>query len=228
MVKIAASLISVAIILTQFECGLTGRLVRDEHILRHPELANEYAPGYWRAWSFCSKGKAATELSVKVHKSQGLHKDDSGLLGVGITCWDSKQTEYKAERIGESVPGDIVNWTLTYWSTYASCPVGTFANEFNFVTQTSQGDGDDTSARGIELKCTGGEELIRPLQFEQPLTSIVWSGYTKCPGEKVICGVSVKREEDEKKSKDKIGLGDVRFYCCDPYEEPEQEPCLVC
>ena len=228
MVKIAASLISVAIILTQFECGLTGRLVRDEHILEHPKVEKEYAPGFWRAWVFCSKGKAATELSVKVHKSQGPQEDDSGLAGVGITCWDLEQTEHQAERIGESVPGDIINWRLTYWSSSATCPVGTFANQFDFATQTHQKDDDDTSARGIKLKCTGGKELVQPLEFEEPLKNIIWSGYKKCPSEKVICGVSVKREENEKESEDKIGLGDVRFYCCDPNEEPEPEPCLVC
>jgi len=157
--------------------------------------------GSWQPRAFCRPGTWAVGYRMRVESSQG-GGDDTALNSVQLLC---KDPNTGATESVSSYDGIWGNWYNT-----ASCAAsGQFLNGAHMRIESSQGGGDDTAANNVEFSCTDSSTVQAP--GGQGWGS--WLGWSSCPAQSAVCGLSI-RFEGSQGSGDDTAMNGLELLCC--------------
>jgi len=172
-----------------------------------PEPVGLLFPGRWGEWGrteYCGgaayKGYAVNfELRIESNQgggSGGAH-DDTALNSICLNC-----------NTGETICSKEGSWGG--WYSADGCNKG--FTEAQLQWEADQGDGDDSAANDLKLKCSNGDWL--GVYGPGP----GWGTWTtkKCQEGQVICGLRTKVDpwDDQSGHKDDTSLNGVELKCC--------------
>ncbi|CAH2272684.1 Hypothetical predicted protein [Pelobates cultripes] len=183
------------------------------------EVPNGAQWGTWGTLDKCAPGTVAKGFTLKVQGMQGLY-DDTALNGIRLHCSELKmrissrsmrdhgtdEPKGAARRVQLKELPKVTDrwgkWGPTFW-----CPYG-YLMAFSLRVEGSQGQGDDTAANNIKLKCSDGSILEG--------NGLYWGTYGDWSSNCTmgVCGIESK-VEDSQPVGDNTALNDVRFTCCD-------------
>ena len=94
------------------------------------------------------------------------------------------------------------------WHGRVKCEAGEFLYAAQLKSESNQGDGDDSAANSLNMKCTDDKVLTGDgSRFG------TWSSWVSCPKNAAICGIKARIQRSETNG-DNTGLNEVYFYCC--------------
>jgi len=160
--------------------------------------------GEWKAAEKCPNNGKVNGFKLRVEENQGEDGDDSALNGIWLKC----------------NTGDIlkIDGYWGSWGTWKNCPPGDYFTGARIRSEESQGDGDDTAANDLNMRCkTDGWKEGKGQTWGS------WGGATQCAGDQWICGLQVKMEPPQGQEKDDTALNQVKFACCDIPEIVKQK-----
>lgn len=163
-----------------------------------PDFPGNYSPtdGYWGVWGSkerCPQGQYVDSYRLKSEDSQGGNGDDTALNGISLHCSG-----------GSSITSTVSEWGSWGYPAYCSGPAIGFAIQI----ESPRGDGDDTAANDVALKCRNGNEA----RAEAKTHWGNWSNYQYCPAGQVIVGLMTRVEKDQG-GDDDTALNGVRMLC---------------
>ncbi|XP_020496088.1 vitelline membrane outer layer protein 1 [Labrus bergylta] len=161
--------------------------------------------GNWTWPEMCPKDFFAVGFSLRVESNQ-YGADDTALNGIRLICAkdDSRSFLYSVE----SHTGYFGEWSSPQY-----CPSGVLTS-FQLRVESHRGlFGDDTAANNIRFRCSSNPLLEGP--------GMQWGEYgywSETCNDGGICGIETKME-DYQLGLDDSTLNDVRFHCCDKYQQ---------
>ncbi|XP_028325757.1 vitelline membrane outer layer protein 1 homolog [Gouania willdenowi] len=161
--------------------------------------------GGWTWPEMCPPHFYAVGFSVRVESNQ-YGSDDTAMNGIRLIC--SKDEDRSFLYSVESHTGYFGDWSAPQY-----CPRGVLIS-FQLRVEPHRGlFGDDTAVNNIKFRCSSNPTLEAP--------GMDWGEYgtwsTEC-SDGGICGIETKMEEYQYGLDDST-LNNVRFHCCDRYQQ---------
>lgn len=154
--------------------------------------------GDWGPTEYCPSNSYATGFAIRVEYP--IDGDDTALNAIQLYCRSGSNNEVGT--ITSSVQ-DFGEWTGK-----RQCRNGRL-NAIRMRVEGNQGgNGDDTAANDLDMRCENGEELRGGGTGWG-----TWSSWQNCPSGQIICGIQTRVEGKQGKGDD-TALNDAIFYCC--------------
>jgi hypothetical protein len=161
--------------------------------------------GDWTDYVFCPPGQWANGYKMRVEANQGEHADDTALNAIELECV-SPLGQSTSVRAHEGLWGD--------WGSTSTCPSGSYLQKARMRIERDQGSGDDTAANNIEFTCSDQSSRLAI-----PSNQGAWGDVgaeVGCPGNMVVCGISVRFEANQGEGGDDTALNGAKLACCSP------------
>jgi len=161
--------------------------------------------GFLRQAKYCNSGTYAVGFTQRVEQSQD-GGDDTALNSVNLLCATSPEAEVT----------DRVSSHDGFWGEWTREPArcNGFVTGARLRLESDQGGGDDTSANGIQMSCSAGEDINADNdgpwgEYDRPEDT-----WRSCPENTKVCGLRIQLEEKLSGRRDDTAMNGLELYCC--------------
>jgi len=165
--------------------------------------------GYWGSGATCPRGTYVTGARLKVQgpKEAKDSGDESGINAVEFKCASSLNAKLDSQV--STVEGRDGTWTP-----WEMCPKGQYLYSLRSRGKAPVPGMDNAGLEGLEFGCRKPDlSEVAKLSFKAETVEAKhgWSKELRCEARERICGAQANLVKD---GKDKMGVADIRFYCC--------------
>jgi len=163
--------------------------------------AAEGAWGEWKQSFYCKPGSYAIGYRMRVESSQG-NGDDTALNSVQLYC--------------SAPPGGLPEFISSYdglwgsWYPEALCGASGYLMGATVRMEAPQGSGDDTGANDVQFTCSNGGTITAPGGQGWG----TWMAHQACQTGTVVCGLSIRFENNQGTNGDDSAMNGLRLHCC--------------